>query len=300
LRKILYNFPPCSHDKKPKEGIGELSQAGSKKNRGFKYLQDTGMKRKLPVLISIPHCGYRVPEELKDRILLSTKDIFDDSDTFAGDIYNIESRVFNLFKADIARAFIDLNRPSSEFPPKNPDGVIKSRTCHDLLIYKKGKEPDQSLRNSLLEKYYEPYHRRIKEALEHPEIRLGLDCHTMDIFGPVKAIDAGKKRPMICLGNLSGKSCSQEIIDCLTACFIQAFGLGPSEVTQNRPFQGQHITRAYGKNPVPWVQVEMSKALYMKPPYFDEKTLKIDNGFLRELNEKFEEALSLFFNQSVL
>jgi N-formylglutamate deformylase len=258
------------------------------------------MKRKLPVLISIPHCGYRVPEELKGRILLSTKDIFDDSDTFAGDIYNIEKHVLYFFKADIARAFIDLNRPPSEFPPENPDGVIKSRTCHDLFIHKKEMEPNQDLRNSLLKKYYEPYHRKIKKALKDPEIRLGLDCHTMDIFGPVRAIDAGKRRPMICLGNLSGKSCSQEIIDQLTGCFIRAFGLDPSEVTQNRPFQGQHITRAYGNNPAPWVQVEMSKALYMKAPYFDEKTLKIDGDFLKEWNEKFEEALSLFFNLSIL
>ncbi|UCH95710.1 MAG: N-formylglutamate amidohydrolase, partial [Candidatus Aminicenantes bacterium] len=133
-----------------------------------------------PVLISIPHGGTGTPEELINRICIRSKDIFDDMDPFTREIYDLEPGVIEVLTTDIARAFVDLNRAVDDLPPKNPDGIIKSMTCYKKPIYIKGKEPDEPLRQILVERYYHPYHRKLREITsQNKEVKLALDCHSM-------------------------------------------------------------------------------------------------------------------------
>ena len=69
-------------------------------------------------------------------------------------------------------------------------------------------------------------------------------------------------------------------------------------MTINKPFSGGYITRAYGMRPVPWVQVELNRSLYLAPPWFDRAGLRMDKTRLRELNRMFEHALELYFTKS--
>lgn len=252
---------------------------------------------KLPVLLSIPHGGTKVPEELKDRICLEQVDILDDSDAFSLEVYDLGNRVARVVSTDIGRAFVDMNRAPDDLPPQNLDGVIKSHTCYSRVIYKAGLEPDASLIRELLENYYEPYHRQIRQALAERDskIELALDCHTMSDLGPDIAPDPHQKRPMLCLGNVYGKSCSQETIDRLADCFRQAFDFDDSEVTQNQPFVGAYITQAYGSNPLPWIQIEMNQSLYLEPRRFAREALRADSTRLQQTSHKFEQTLRLFF-----
>jgi formiminoglutamase len=203
--------------------------------------------------------------------------------------------------ADIARAFVDLNRAADDLPPKNPDGIIKSMTCYKKPIYIKGKEPDQSLRQILIERYYIPYHRKVKEIVsQNKELKLALDCHSMAAEPPPIAPDTPtKKRPLICLGNAHGKACDPDMVKKLAKCFCEAFELEEKDVTINQPFAGGYITRTYGNNPLPWVQVEMNRSLYLSSPWFDPITLHVDNHRLMELNDRFKKALELYFKIKV-
>ena len=45
-----------------------------------------------------------------------------------------------------------------------------------------------------------------------------------------------------------------------------------------------------------FIQVEMSRDLYLRPPYFERETMAIDPSRIRELNTKFEQVLQLFFD----
>ncbi|MDY6863743.1 MAG: N-formylglutamate amidohydrolase [Thermodesulfobacteriota bacterium] len=254
------------------------------------------MTENLPVLVSIPHGGLQIPKELKDRICLNEINIFDDSDPFTQEIYNLGDRASFVIISYIARAFVDLNRSTDDLPPKNPDGVIKSHTCNRQIIYKKGLEPDILLIKKLLEKYYEPYHRKIREVLaeNNHNIELALDCHSMAAYGPEISPDPGKRRPIICLGNQNNKTSSRKMINKLTDCFRQAFDLDAGEVTENKPFTGGYITQMYGGNPIPWIQVEMNRDLYLKSAYFDRNTLKVHGDRLQELNLRFKKTLFLF------
>lgn len=253
---------------------------------------------RLPVLLSIPHGGTEIPEELKERIFIDPFDLFEDGDAFTQEIYHLHNRVTDVVITDIARAFVDLNRSTNDLPPQNPDGLIKSMTCFQKPIYIQGKEPDNFLTRKLIERYYLPYHSRIQEIVKQETILLALDCHSMAAEAPAIAPDAGKKdkRPLLCLGNVHGKSCPDETVEKLSECFCRAFSLKRSQVSINQPFSGGYITRTYGKDPVPWVQVELNRSLYLASPWYDSSNLQIDKNRLKQLNRQFENALRLFFS----
>lgn len=250
---------------------------------------------RFPVLLSVPHGGDQVPPELAGRVAIGPAEILEDGDAFTREIYGVADCVRFVVDTSIARAFVDLNRSEGDLPPANPDGVIKSHTCYMKPVYAEGGAPDAALAERLLERYHRPYHRRIREILAD-DVELALDCHSMAALGPDISADPGQRRPAVCLGNLRGQTCAPETLDRLAGCFRRAFGLPEHEVARNRPFAGGHITRTYGGRPVPWVQVELSRELYLRPPYFDEEALTIDPARLRELSEMFREVLRLFFD----
>lgn len=249
----------------------------------------------LPVLLSIPHSGSRIPEELQDRLCIEPADLFDDGDACTQEIYDLGKKIVSIVKTDLARAFVDVNRAPSDRPPANPDGVVKSTTCHGCPIYAPGREPGAGLVKKLLRNHYYPFHARLQKAARHPDLELALDCHSMAGVGPAISPDPGCKRPTICLGNLHGRTCSREEIEELANCFRRAFSLPEEEVTINHPFAGGYIIRTYGAYDLPWVQVEISRSLYLADPWFDRQQLTVDKGRLWELNSMFESALCQLF-----
>ena len=77
--------------------------------------------KKLPVLLSIPHGGKEIPPELDDHVCITEKDLFDDSDPFVIEIYDLGEKVEGSIMTNVARAFVDLNRSLQDLPPQNPD-----------------------------------------------------------------------------------------------------------------------------------------------------------------------------------
>ncbi len=247
---------------------------------------------KLPILLSIPHGGIRKPVELEGHLSITNKDLFDDSDPFVIDLYDLGDTVERVIKTDIARAFVDLNRSLQDMPPNNPDGLIKSKTCYDKPIYTNGKEPDDSLKKMLIELYYSPYHQTIQKSLEELDLKLCLDCHSMASSAPYFSPDKTQsKRPMFCLSNNDGQTSSQEMIESLADCISKAYSIDRDEISLNDPFHGGHITKTYGNNPVPWIQVEMNRALYLSEKWFDSEMLSMKTERLQELNNMFENTV---------
>lgn len=254
--------------------------------------------QQFPVLISIPHDGTLIPDELKDKLVIGKREIFEDIDPFTQKIYDLGNKVIAILKTDFARTFVDLSRSTDDLPPKNPDGVIKSHTCFGKIIYKEHQQPDEDLIKLLVKKYYHPFHNNLKEAIEKNKsnLKFCLDCHTMEAIGPAISPDSGMERPLICLGNRFGEAAPNELIEKIRLGFINVFELNESDVTINKPFAGGFITRIYGNNPLPWVQVEMNRSLYLREPYFDSASLQISEERLIELNNKFASVLKNIFS----
>jgi N-formylglutamate amidohydrolase len=203
---------------------------------------------KLPLIISVPHAGLRVPPEVADICFLAPQDIMADSDEGAAEIYAIDESVAAFVSTDIARAIVDMNRPPDDF---TADGVIKSHTCWDVPVYRTS--PSPAFCGELLSKYYHPYHNRLTEAALSGVV-LGLDCHTMAEFGPPHGPDQGCKRPRLCLSNAE-ITCSETWLHGMAACLEECFD---SPVSLNHPFRGGHICRSHAQE-IPWLQIEFSR-----------------------------------------
>jgi formiminoglutamase len=230
----------------------------------------------LPIIQSIPHAGFGVPAEIKDLLVLSERDIYNDCDLWADLHYDFSQPELGspagseingraplaVVTTDIARALIDVNRKPDDL--KNPDGMIKSRSSYGAPNYKRPLRRDEML--ALRTRYYHPYHERMETALSaHAgRVRLLLDCHNMAQRSPDAYAHAGKPRPLICLANLGDSkgepksggpavTCAPnllraagEIAESLFADMTLLEPAGPVAVVGlNRPFPGGYIIRRY-------------------------------------------------------
>ena len=203
----------------------------------------------LPLLISVPHAGVRVPPEVMDDCILSERHIIEDGDEGAREIFDVGEQVRAFVTTEVARAVVDVNRAEGD---RRADGVIKTHTCWNVPVYRR--TPSEATIERLLERYYRPYHARLRE-LTAAGVHLGIDCHTMAAFGPPIGPGAGRERPRMCLSNADG-TCSRAWMDTLTACLQRAFA---HPVAVNDPFKGGYIIRAHAAE-LPWVQLEISRA----------------------------------------
>jgi formiminoglutamase len=211
----------------------------------------------LPILISLPHAGLRVPESLRPNCLLTTEQIVEDGDEFAFEVYTpLQDKVAAFVTTDIARAVLDMNRQEDDL---RKDGVIKTHTCWDIPIWRTPLDETKHL--LLIERYHRPYHRRLTELANESSLILAIDCHTMAAFGPPVGPDPGEERPQVCLGNAEGQSCPGEWMEILKSAF-QAYFHG--EVSINQPFSGGYITRFHGHQ-LPWMQLELSRGDFATP-----------------------------------
>lgn len=250
----------------------------------------------LPVLLSIPHGGDQTPPELMDNSVISKQAMLADSDLFTRKIYGIKDDVAFMVDTCIARVFIDLNRAPSDVPPYNPDGVIKTHSCHGVAIYRHDLWKDSVLVNKLLKQYYSPYHQKIQSILEqHQNLELMLDCHSMEAVGPAIGPDQGVERPLICLGSRFGESCDPSKTQRMAFALRRAFELKDDQLTIDHPFAGGYITQHYGNNPLPCLQIELNRKLYLEGARYDGQSFQINPEKIAELKQKFRAALMLFF-----
>ena len=208
----------------------------------------------LPLLLSVPHAGLAVPPEAAPRCGLTPREIAEDGDEGAADIYfDLEPHVAAFHATDIARAFVDMNRSEDD---RRRDGVVKTHTCWTVPVYR-APLPDEAVER-LIERYHRPYHRRLTELAAGLPLRLAVDCHTMAAQGPPVGPDAGRERPWICLGYGDG-TCPKAWIDELKTLFEARIG---PHVTINEPFSGGYITRRHSTE-MPWLQLEVSRAPFL-------------------------------------
>ncbi len=236
-----------------------------------------------------------VPPELYGRIKLGYRDLFLDSDPFTRTIYDLGDSVVKVQSTGIARTFVDMNRSEDQMPPENPDGLIKSTTCHRKTVYFPKMEPDESMRRALIMRHYRPYHQAIADAMMSMDAAVGIDCHSMAARAPsISPEGPRRRRPEFCISNCDSRSASFDLAYALAICIAEAFGIPDEKVLVNSPFRGGCITEKHGSKIFPWLQVDMNRSLYMSEPWFDRDTLACSRERLLELNAMFLQALTRF------
>jgi formiminoglutamase len=267
------------------------------------------VRQRYPFLISVPHGGVEVPEEVRDRILLTEQDLLYYCDPATRILFNFKERVEAFLDTSLSRMVVDLNRPPLPLPGKDPDGIIKVRTVDGKDVYRAGQFPDMALAHRLLMSYYFPYHQRIDELIDQHPVKVAFDCHSMLPFGLCGQSDAGNPRPLICLGNNGDRrgrakkgsiaTCSREWIERLANVFREECSLG-REVAINNPFSGGFVANAhYWHKGIPWIQIEVNRVLYEPEHNGAPVTGTPDLTRIMILREKIWNVLSMFWDSSV-
>lgn len=219
---------------------------------------------KKPILISIPHAGNVVPEEVQDAVLLSEHELLGYTDLYTDQIFNIDD--VHVLKNDISRVIVDVNRAPDDISHEYEmaaEGVTVHTTWDGKKVYQK--EPSQEVVDQLIRKYHDPYHEQIDSIIPH--VRFMIDGHSYLPVGPKLKKDSGEERPDINLGNMNFSSCSRKH----TVFFREYFEDHGYSVRINFPYTGKYILghhchrRRIPPFLVPGIQIEINQGLYTEP-----------------------------------
>lgn len=243
------------------------------------------MSGRLPLVLSIPHGGLQVPAEVEGELNATEHDILADGDAHTAELYDLEAQVKHSVTARVARAIVDLNRAPDDRPPDNPDGVVKTQTVHGVTLYRRPL-PD-AVAEELIRRYHAPYHERLEALAHQGDVVVGIDCHSM-LAQPPPGFRDPAPRPSFCVSNAEGRTAPDAHVTALCDALRTAFRLPADEVRANDPFLGGYIVRRHGAGAVPWLQLEINRAMYLDPD-----TLHPLPG-LAEMRDGLLEALTEF------
>ncbi len=221
-----------------------------------------------PLLISVPHCGTRLPETLAQSMTPQAHQL-SDTDWHVDRLYRFaQAEGASMLSATVSRYVIDLNRPPDDaalYEGIGGTGLCPLETFDGAPLYLKTQGPDQAAR---LQKYWQPYHDKLASSLrsivEDCGFAVLLDAHS--IRSHVPSLFKGRL-PALNLGCNNGASCAASLRATASAALTtEDFSL----VVDGR-FRGGYITRHYA-NPddgVHALQLELSQRTYMNedPPF---------------------------------
>lgn len=221
-----------------------------------------------PLLISMPHVGTHLPDDLCGRFS-PTGLAVDDTDWHIESLYDFASAMgASVLRPVCSRYVIDLNRPADGenlYPGQNTTGLCPLTTFDGVPLYLDGQAPDAAETARRLERYWQPYHRALQSELERIKAAHGYallwDAHSIRSVIP-HLFDG--ELPVFNFGTANGTSCSAGIAEALLASVKDAAPNFPAVL--NGRFKGGHITRTYG-NPaqqVHAIQLELAQRSYMQ------------------------------------
>lgn len=220
-----------------------------------------------PLLISMPHLGTRIPEELRgnytDRALGA-----EDTDWHLDRLYDFAADLgASVLKPVYSRYVIDLNRPPDDapmYPGASNTELCPTRFFTGDALYREGAAPDAAERARRRETYWQPYHDALRGELARIRAAHGFallwDAHS--IRSEIPWLFEGRL-PDLNIGTASGEAAHPSITQAAAAACAHAPGV--TSVVNGR-FKGGYITRHYGRpgQGIHAVQLEKCQSLYME------------------------------------
>lgn len=219
----------------------------------------------LPLVISFPHSGDWIPEDLRSR-MTSEGQASPDTDWFLPQLYRIQDlNDISTIIARPSRYVVDLNRPPDDqslYPGKLTTGLCPETTFAGQPIYLDERPLAGEEIRQRTDLYWQPYHQKLQQELErlvkiHGKVVL-LDAHS--IASRVPRLFEGNL-PDFNMGTQHGATC-QPSMSARVSQFCEE--LSRYSYVDNGRFIGGYITRHYGRqSAVNSVQLELSQATYM-------------------------------------
>jgi len=223
------------------------------------------VRRDGPLLISAPHVGTYIPDEIAARLTPPGRALVD-TDWYADRLYPFADEFgASVLRARWSRYVVDLNRdPSgaSLYPGARTTGLVATETFEGEPLYTPGDEPSDdevAVRRALC---FDPYHDALAAELRRIIAAHGyallLDAHS--IWGRLPLLFDGDL-PHLNLGTNGGRSCDPTI----TAAAVGAIAGSPYTHVVDGRFKGGWITRRYGApaDGVQAIQIEIDQRTYL-------------------------------------
>lgn len=218
-----------------------------------------------PLLISIPHAGTYVPEEIGERFTAAARTL-PDTDWCVRELYAFaQSLGASIIAANYSRYVVDLNRASDStalYASHRTTPVCMVETFAGEAIYMSG-APDEAEIAQRVDTYWRPYHDQLAAELERLRAMHGRallwDAHS--IVSEIPALFAGVL-PEFNLGTRDDASCPREIAQSLLDIVTTDGKFG---AVLNGRFRGGYITSRYGRpaDNIYAVQLELAQRAYM-------------------------------------
>ncbi len=219
-----------------------------------------------PMLVSIPHVGTGVPDDIAKRFTEAAKTL-PDTDWHVDRLYDFLGDLdVSVIAATQSRYVVDLNRPADGRPlysGANNTGLCPTSTFGEAAIYRDGAAPDADEIAARRGSFWQPYHARLQAELAAIHARHGIavlwDAHS--IRSQVPRFFEGRL-PDLNFGTGGGTSADPALLSRLEDVGRAAKGY---TAASNGRFKGGAITRTYG-DPAAGrhaVQLELSQITYM-------------------------------------
>jgi N-formylglutamate amidohydrolase len=267
------------------EQIVELAQAASP----YRIVRPEGGAS--PVICASPHSGRIYPPEMLAASQLDRRAIRRSEDAIVDELIAAAPGFgHTLIAAELARAFMDVNREPWELDPAMFEdelpafakartarvaaglGAIARIVCEGQEIY--ARKLTFAEAEARVRQVHQPYHAALTALIAEAKAAHGLailiDWHSMPAAASTRAGEACD----IVLGDRFGAACSGQVTG-LVERELTAMGY---RVARNAPYAGGYTTEHYGRpgRRTHALQIELSRALY-----FDEAAMKPTGGVTR-------------------
>jgi N-formylglutamate deformylase len=221
----------------------------------------------IPLLVSMPHTGTKLPDTLLER--MSDRALtLPDTDWHLESLYSFVPELgASTLAAHYSRYVIDLNRPpddSSLYPGSATTELCPTTLFDGSPLYLPGQEPDAKDINQRIQHYWQPYHDQLQSELQRLRDTYGVavlwDAHS--IRSQIPRLFEGRL-PDLSFGTFSGQSADSQLTADLLAI---AQHYSSYTAVLNGRFKGGYITRHYG-NPsdrIHAIQLELVQDTYMQ------------------------------------
>jgi N-formylglutamate amidohydrolase len=250
----------------------------------------SAVRGKLPLLVSVPHDGCHVPDEIRAR-MTSAGLALPDTDWHVAELYDFVRELgASIQVANYSRYVVDLNRSPEDdvlYPGQPVTGLCPEQTFAGEAIYT-GSDVDDAEQARRVLRYWRPYHERIQATLATMREEFGYallwDAHSIPSRVP-RLFDG--ELPELNLGSNDGASCAASI-ETAVAAVARA---SPYSAVVNARFKGGYITRHYGDpaNCVFALQLEIAQRSYM-----NEVTRAFDAERADRLRDTLRQMLQAF------
>ena len=225
-----------------------------------------------PLLISLPHNGSAIPDDLAARMKRPARRS-PDTDWHVAELYDFARALgASVIKPFASRYVVDLNRPADGhalYPGRSETGLVPTILFSGEPIYRPGAEPDATEVADRVKRWWKPYHAALADELRRLRKQYGRvvlwEGHSIRSHVPM--LFEGRL-PDFNLGTADGASCSPALQARLAGLLE---GQADYSWAVNGRFKGGYITRHYGRpdDGVDAVQLELAQVNYMDEDTFE-------------------------------